>query len=161
VVHAAAARFGQEVAPANTGSTFPSSSQTTDRLVFPNNVGKVHPLSNIPHRVWRPLQRQAGPVDAVGAPLFNFHPLRHFSRRRCGSSSASSPDADGGVDHAKRRLSVWIKVSPLHGGRGSWRTAPSIAVRPAPREVVPGSLPAADVALVLRMAGGMPRRGWI
>jgi hypothetical protein len=52
-----------------------------------------------------------------------------------------------------------IKMSPLHGGRGSWRTAPSIAVRSASREVVPGGLPAADVALVLRMAGGMPRRG--
>jgi hypothetical protein len=43
---------------------------------------------------------------------------------------------------------VRVKVSPLHGGRGSWRTAPSIGVRPMPREIVPGSLPAADVALV-------------
>jgi hypothetical protein len=45
---------------------------------------------------------------------------------------------------------VRVKVSPLHGGRGSWRSAPSIAVRPAPPEVVPGSLPAADVALAIR-----------
>lgn len=43
---------------------------------------------------------------------------------------------------------VRVKVSPLHGGRGSWRNAPSIAVRPVPREIVAGSLPAADVALV-------------
>jgi hypothetical protein len=43
-----------------------------------------------------------------------------------------------------------VKVSPLPGGRGSWRTAPSIAVRPQPDEIVPGSLPAADVALVRR-----------
>jgi hypothetical protein len=43
------------------------------------------------------------------------------------------------------------KVSPLHGGRGSWHTAPSIAVRPVPpREVIPGSLPTADVTLVIR-----------
>jgi hypothetical protein len=45
---------------------------------------------------------------------------------------------------------VRVKVSPLHGGRGSWHTAPSIAVRPVPREVIPGSLPAADVTLVIR-----------
>jgi hypothetical protein len=45
---------------------------------------------------------------------------------------------------------VRVKVSTLHGGRGSWRTATSIAVRPQPHEIVPGSLPAADVALVSR-----------
>jgi hypothetical protein len=45
---------------------------------------------------------------------------------------------------------VRVKVSTLHGGRGSWRIASSIAVRPQPREIVPGSLPAADVALVSR-----------
>jgi hypothetical protein len=45
---------------------------------------------------------------------------------------------------------VRVKVSTLHGGRGSWRTAPSIAVRPRPHEIVPVSLPAADVALVSR-----------
>ena len=45
---------------------------------------------------------------------------------------------------------VRVKVSTLHGGRGSWRTAPSIAVRPQPHEIVPGSLPAADAALVSR-----------
>ena len=45
---------------------------------------------------------------------------------------------------------VRVKVSTLHGGRGSWRAAPSIAVRPQPHEIVPGSLPAADVALVSR-----------
>jgi hypothetical protein len=43
-----------------------------------------------------------------------------------------------------------VKVSTLHGGRGSWRTAPSIAVRPRPHEIAPGSLPAADAALVGR-----------
>jgi hypothetical protein len=45
---------------------------------------------------------------------------------------------------------VRVKVSPLHGGRGSWLTAPSIAVRPVPREVIPGSLPTDDVTLVIR-----------
>ena len=45
---------------------------------------------------------------------------------------------------------VRVKVSTLHDGRGSWRAAPSIAVRPQPHEIVPGSLPAADVALVSR-----------
>jgi integrase len=48
-------------------------------LVFPNTAGKVQPLSNIAHRVWRPLQRQAGLVDDKGEPLFNFHALRHFA----------------------------------------------------------------------------------
>ena len=48
-----------------------------------------------------------------------------------------------GSQHAVR-----VKVSPLHGGRGSWRAAPSVGVRPQPHEIVPGSLPAADVALV-------------
>jgi hypothetical protein len=43
---------------------------------------------------------------------------------------------------------VRVKVSALHGGCGSWRTAPSIAVRPQPHEIVPSSLPGADVALV-------------
>jgi hypothetical protein len=64
--------------------------------------------------------------------------------------------------HTGLPMSVWItendgyshdvrvKVSPLHGGRGSWRAAPSIGVRPQPHEIVPGSLPAADVALVSR-----------
>jgi hypothetical protein len=43
-----------------------------------------------------------------------------------------------------------VKVSALHGGRGSWRAALSIGVRPHPHEIVIGSLPAADVALVSR-----------
>jgi phage terminase large subunit-like protein len=51
---------------------------------------------------------------------------------------------DGYPDDAR------VKVSTLHGGRGSWRTVPSIAVRPQPHEVVSGSLPATDVALVSR-----------
>jgi hypothetical protein len=43
-----------------------------------------------------------------------------------------------------------VKISALRGGRGSWRTASAIAVRPQPHEIVSGSLPAADVALVSR-----------
>jgi hypothetical protein len=50
---------------------------------------------------------------------------------------------------------VRVKASTLHGGRGSWRTAPSVAVRPAPPEIVPGSLPAADAALVSRWAAAV------
>jgi integrase len=48
-------------------------------LVFPNTMGKVQALSNIAHRVCRPLQRQAGLVDDNCEPLFNFHALRHFA----------------------------------------------------------------------------------
>ena len=43
-----------------------------------------------------------------------------------------------------------VKVSRIHGGRGSWREAPSIGVRPQPHEIYAGSLPAADVALATR-----------
>jgi hypothetical protein len=56
-----------------------------------------------------------------------------------------------GMAPARRKgRDVRVKVSTLHGGRGSWWTAPSTAVRPQPHEIVPGSLPAADVALVSR-----------
>jgi integrase len=48
-------------------------------LVFPNTLGNVQPLGNIGQRVWFPLQREAGLVDAEGKPLFNFHALRHFA----------------------------------------------------------------------------------
>jgi integrase len=47
-------------------------------LVFPNTLGKVQPLSNFEKRTWRPLQVKAGLVDTAGAPLLNFHTLRHF-----------------------------------------------------------------------------------
>ena len=44
---------------------------------------------------------------------------------------------------------VRVKVSTIHGGRGSWRhDALFVAVRPQPRELVPGILPAADLRLV-------------
>src|SRR5260370_35422460 len=39
-----------------------------------------------------------------------------------------------------------VKVSTLHGGRGSRRTPPSTTPRPRPHEIVPGRLPAADVS---------------
>jgi hypothetical protein len=41
-------------------------------------------------------------------------------------------------------------LSTVHGGRDSWRAAPAMAIRPQPREIVPGSLSPADVALVGR-----------
>jgi integrase len=41
--------------------------------------GKVQALNKIANRVWHPLQKQAGLVDAAGMPLFNFHALRHFA----------------------------------------------------------------------------------
>jgi integrase len=47
-------------------------------LVFPNSIGKVEPLSNIVSRVWHPLQKKAGLVDAAGKPRFNFHASHHF-----------------------------------------------------------------------------------
>jgi hypothetical protein len=43
---------------------------------------------------------------------------------------------------------VRVKVSRNHGGRGGSIDASPVAVRPRPRLVVPGSLAAADVALV-------------
>ena len=44
---------------------------------------------------------------------------------------------------------VRVKVSTIHGGRGSWRhDALFVAVRPQPRELVPGILPVADLRLV-------------
>ena len=43
---------------------------------------------------------------------------------------------------------VWVKVSRLHGGRGRWSDAVSIAVRPQPHEVMPGTLPADDLRAV-------------
>lgn len=43
---------------------------------------------------------------------------------------------------------VRVKVSPLHGGRGAWPSALSVAVRPTPHEIVPGSLGSVDFALV-------------
>jgi hypothetical protein len=45
---------------------------------------------------------------------------------------------------------VRVKVSTVHGGGGSWRAAPSVAVRPRPRLVHRGRLDEADVALVGR-----------
>jgi hypothetical protein len=45
---------------------------------------------------------------------------------------------------------IRVKVSPVHGGRGSWRSAPSIGVRPSPHEIAPGSLSTTDAALVSR-----------
>lgn len=42
---------------------------------------------------------------------------------------------------------VRVKVSPIHGGRGAWSAAASVAVRPQPR-VVAGNLLAADLRLV-------------
>ncbi len=35
---------------------------------------------------------------------------------------------------------VRVKVSLLHGGRGSWRTAPATAVRPQPQKICAGQL---------------------
>jgi hypothetical protein len=83
----------------------------------------------------------------------------------------SEPEVEPGEDWAAVKLlprrtglpmAVWItenegyphdvrvKVSTLHGGRGFWRSAPSVGVRPQPHEIIPGSLTAADVALVSR-----------
>ena len=47
-------------------------------------------------------------------------------------------------------LDVRVKVSRTHGGRGHWPDAASVAVRPQPREIVPGSLMTADFAAVGR-----------
>lgn len=56
------------------------------------------------------------------------------------------------MDPAKLRLphDVQVKVSRIHGGRGRWSDAASVGVRPQPREIVPGSLAAADFAVVRR-----------
>jgi integrase len=47
-------------------------------LAFPNWQGNVESLSNITQRLWRPLQKRAGLVDAEGRPRYTFHSLRHF-----------------------------------------------------------------------------------
>jgi hypothetical protein len=44
---------------------------------------------------------------------------------------------------------VRVKVSTLHGGRGVWAGAASVAVRPQPRVVV-GTLDSADFARVVQ-----------
>jgi hypothetical protein len=43
---------------------------------------------------------------------------------------------------------VRVKVATIHSGRGSWRSAVSIGVRPQPHEIVHGSLSAADLRAV-------------
>jgi hypothetical protein len=43
---------------------------------------------------------------------------------------------------------IRVKVATVHGGGGSWRASPSMAVRPHPRLVHRGTLSAADVARV-------------
>ena len=45
---------------------------------------------------------------------------------------------------------VRVKVSRIHGGRGRWPDAASVAVRPQPREIVSGSLTAPDFSAVGR-----------
>jgi hypothetical protein len=52
------------------------------------------------------------------------------------------------VEH--RRESSTDTVSTVHRGSGSWRSVPSMAVRPRPRlRLIPdGRLPASDVAVV-------------
>lgn len=45
---------------------------------------------------------------------------------------------------------VRVKIARTHGGRGAWSSAASMAVRPQPREIMPGSLPAGDFALARR-----------
>lgn len=79
-----------------------------------------------------------------------------------------NPDAAWGAmklrpEHTGLPMAVWItpndgyqhdvrvKVSKLYGGGGSWtRDAVQVGVRPQPHEIVPGSLSAADAALVRR-----------
>jgi hypothetical protein len=76
-------------------------------------------------------------------------------RRRLGESQAAAAldrPPDGGVDYRKRRLSARRAGQSQHSSWWSRLLAhrPSIAVRPQPHEIVPGSLPTADVALVSR-----------
>jgi hypothetical protein len=65
--------------------------------------------------------------------------------RRTGLPMAIWITENDGYSHDVR-----VKASPIHGGRGTWRSAPSIGVRPTPHEIVPNSLPAVDIALVSR-----------
>jgi hypothetical protein len=43
-----------------------------------------------------------------------------------------------------------VKISCIHSGRGAWSGAATVAARPQPREIVTGSLPVGDFALVSR-----------
>jgi hypothetical protein len=45
---------------------------------------------------------------------------------------------------------VRVKVSWIHGARGRWPDAALVAVRPQPREIVPGSLTATEFTAVGR-----------
>ena len=47
-------------------------------LVFPTRAGTVQSHSDILHRGWYPLLRQAGLVDGAGKAKYGFHCLRHF-----------------------------------------------------------------------------------
>jgi len=38
----------------------------------------VRPHTNLVARIWNPLQRKAGLIDADGAPKYHFHAVRHF-----------------------------------------------------------------------------------
>ena len=46
-------------------------------LVFPNGVGRVQGHANLLHRVFWPLQVQAGVVKANGRAKYSLHALRH------------------------------------------------------------------------------------
>ena len=56
---------------------------------------------------------------------------------------------------------VRVKVSTIHGGRGSWRhDALFVAVRPQPRELVPGILPARRFPPCRRVDPAKPRHNY-
>jgi integrase len=85
-------------------------------LVFPNTLGKVQPLSNLARRVWRPLQKTAGLVDTAGAPLFNFHALRHFAASNW-----------IGLDFSPKRLQILLghsSVQMTFDRYGHWLKSP-------------------------------------
>jgi len=52
-------------------------------LVFPTNNGTVQSHANIATRVFEPLQRSLGLVDAQGRPKYGLHSLRHFFASWC------------------------------------------------------------------------------
>lgn len=86
-----------------------------------------------------------GPSEMGATDTFD-HEQEHWSAvklppRLTGLPMAVWINQNDGYQHDVR-----VKVSLIRGGGGSWRTGPSIAVRPQPHEVRPGSLPAADVA---------------
>jgi hypothetical protein len=93
--------------------------------------------------ITKPLEARRGhPEDGLGDEGWS---MAKLSPAETGLPMAVWVTENDGYPHDVR-----VKVSTLHGGGGSWRAAPSVAVRPRVRLVHRGRLGEADTALVSR-----------